>query len=473
MYSVSGYASMPVSPFPHFAVPGAAASHRSGGPDVRSQASGGSGEGSGSGVASRNQANEHDESFEDLLRKRKAEEQKLPDDIRRKRASIRKAPSFPSEHEVQGKIEKFLQVILHVTSENNLSNEAAELFAQKKSHFAGRESTLYKCRVQNLKIKIRSTKDRIVAVMQGVAMSYYMYGLLITAKVAAEQSRSDYCHRNYEGIVHDPTFIDVFARKEVEFLDTLLNSAESEVYEAEFQIENEMQSKWKDNLQAAINRQEQTLAKVLLSIKDIQKQISDLGTAVGWDSAKKGAETEPSRSRRLSLVDNKGEEVQDLECEVGQQQEGSGAAEGKAKDPDRAAEIVSVESHRQSPDREVEEDPMDSENEEPASERQQKEVRQMTTQNDVSEVQDALSHGEHEKRPKISSKSDGKVHRSIYKRSSKEGRRIRESMDEIIQIRGGGRRGPESGGQDATNKLRVLSRHAAFIEKLFPKGKEV
>ncbi|VDL84145.1 unnamed protein product [Nippostrongylus brasiliensis] len=40
---------MPVSPFPHFAVPGAAASHRSGGPDVRSQASGGSGEGSGSG----------------------------------------------------------------------------------------------------------------------------------------------------------------------------------------------------------------------------------------------------------------------------------------------------------------------------------------------------------------------------------------------------------------------------------------
>ncbi|WKX96889.1 hypothetical protein Q1695_012940 [Nippostrongylus brasiliensis] len=46
---VSGYASMPVSPFPHFAVPGAAASHRSGGPDVRSQASGGSGEGSGSG----------------------------------------------------------------------------------------------------------------------------------------------------------------------------------------------------------------------------------------------------------------------------------------------------------------------------------------------------------------------------------------------------------------------------------------
>lgn len=46
---VSGYASMPVSPFPHFAVPGGAGSHRGAGPDVRSQASGGSGEGSGSG----------------------------------------------------------------------------------------------------------------------------------------------------------------------------------------------------------------------------------------------------------------------------------------------------------------------------------------------------------------------------------------------------------------------------------------
>ncbi|KAK6029877.1 domain found in Dishevelled, Egl-10, and Pleckstrin [Ostertagia ostertagi] len=46
---VSGYASMPVSPFPHFTVAGGAAAHRASGPDVRSQASGGSGEGSGSG----------------------------------------------------------------------------------------------------------------------------------------------------------------------------------------------------------------------------------------------------------------------------------------------------------------------------------------------------------------------------------------------------------------------------------------
>ncbi|KHJ94116.1 hypothetical protein OESDEN_05958 [Oesophagostomum dentatum] len=45
---VSGYASMPVSPYPHFSGPGAAVTHRAG-PDVRSQASGGSGEGSGSG----------------------------------------------------------------------------------------------------------------------------------------------------------------------------------------------------------------------------------------------------------------------------------------------------------------------------------------------------------------------------------------------------------------------------------------
>ncbi|EYC22739.1 hypothetical protein Y032_0016g2921 [Ancylostoma ceylanicum] len=46
---VSGYASMPVSPFPHFSAPGAPIVHRGAGPDVRSQASGGSGEGSGSG----------------------------------------------------------------------------------------------------------------------------------------------------------------------------------------------------------------------------------------------------------------------------------------------------------------------------------------------------------------------------------------------------------------------------------------
>ncbi|VDL84143.1 unnamed protein product [Nippostrongylus brasiliensis] len=77
-------------------------------------------------------------------------------------------------------------------------------------------------------MKIRFAKDKIVAAMHGAAMSYDMYGLLVSAKVATEQSRNDYCHRNYKGIVHDPTFIDEFARKEVEFLDTLLNSAESE-----------------------------------------------------------------------------------------------------------------------------------------------------------------------------------------------------------------------------------------------------
>ncbi|VDL80654.1 unnamed protein product [Nippostrongylus brasiliensis] len=355
-------------------------------------------------MASRDQAKKSDEQFEDLLRQRKAEERKLIEDIRRKRASIRKAPSFPSEHE-------------------------------KKSHFAGRESTLYKCRVQNVQMKIRFTKDKIVTAMQGVAMSYDMYGLLVTAKVATEQSRNDYCHRNYKGIVLDPTFINEFARKEVEFLDTLLKSAESEVYEADFQIASEEQSsvyeelmqaiaesqrymqemsskvdqnmsdsqqcksEWRNNLQAAINRQEQTLAEVLLSIKDIQKQISDLGAAARRDNAKRGAETEPPKRGRLSIVDDEGEEVRDLECETGLQKEGSGAAEY----------------------------------EEPASDRQQ---------NDDSEVQEVLNHDEPEKRPKLSSMSDGKVRRSIHKGSSKERRRIRERMDEIMEIFSGGRRGP-------------------------------
>ncbi|VDL84884.1 unnamed protein product [Nippostrongylus brasiliensis] len=161
--------------------------------------------------------------------------------------------------------------------------------------------------MQNLQMKIRFTKDKIVAAMQGVAMSYDVYGLLVTAK----------------------------------------------------------------------------------------KQISDLGTAAGRDRAKKGAETEPSKRRRLSIEDDEGEEVQDLKGEAGRQKGGSGAAEVKAKGSRRG-------------------DLLDLKYVEPASERLQKEVRQMAWQNDDSEVQEALIHSEQEKRLKVSSMSDGKVHRSIY-----------------------------------------------------------
>ncbi|VDM63066.1 unnamed protein product [Angiostrongylus costaricensis] len=88
---VSGYASMPVSPFPHFSVPGGSSAHRGAGPDVRSQASGGSGDGSGSG-------SDHKRflkiPFQTTIPQRLDE---LPSDLAASRQSFRMAMNHPYE----------------------------------------------------------------------------------------------------------------------------------------------------------------------------------------------------------------------------------------------------------------------------------------------------------------------------------------------------------------------------------------
>ncbi|KAK6756359.1 hypothetical protein RB195_014645 [Necator americanus] len=183
--------------------------------------------------------NTHDQSYEELLRRRKEEEQRLIEQLRYKRACVRLAPTLPTEREVQRKIKQLVRLILHIMRSNNLSNECAELFGQRPTLFAKREATLYKYKVQNLQMRAQCTREKIISTVQGMAMSYEAYGFLILAKSVPESSRTDFYDQEVDGISLEPAFVNEFTKKELEFLDELQKSIETEMHEAIKQIENE------------------------------------------------------------------------------------------------------------------------------------------------------------------------------------------------------------------------------------------
>ncbi|VDL78450.1 unnamed protein product [Nippostrongylus brasiliensis] len=140
----------------------------------------------------------NNETYDDLFKKRKAEEQRLINELRRKRACVRLAPALPSEDDVQTKIKQFVRSVLYVTKSNQLQDVAAELFAQKPHFFARREAALYKCKVENLRMTVQGIIEKIRGAAEAVSMSYDTYELLILAKTAAEESRAKFFNEDVD-----------------------------------------------------------------------------------------------------------------------------------------------------------------------------------------------------------------------------------------------------------------------------------
>ncbi|EYC24870.1 hypothetical protein Y032_0013g2148 [Ancylostoma ceylanicum] len=140
------------------------------------------------------------ESYEELLRKRKAEERKLINEPRYKRSCVRLAPTLPTEEQVQRKIKQFLKLIINITRTNTFADECTEICGQRLTFFAKREGTLYKCKMQNLHMKAQYTKEKILGALQGLVMAFEKYGFLIMAKDASEESRQDFYHQEVEGV---------------------------------------------------------------------------------------------------------------------------------------------------------------------------------------------------------------------------------------------------------------------------------
>ncbi|KAK5967269.1 hypothetical protein GCK32_019066, partial [Trichostrongylus colubriformis] len=208
-----------------------------------------------------------DGTLEEQIKKRKAEEIRLIEQLRWKRACVRLMPTLPTEEEVQKKIQKFLELILTITRSNNLKEESAKLFAQRLTLFAKREGTLYKCKVQNIQMEVQFVKERILSAVQGMAMCNETYGLLVLAKVATEESKGRFYDQSHDGIPLEPAFVNEFVGKEIEFLDELLRRIDTELCEASQQIANEDHGSIYENIL-------QTMAQFQKSLEQLDKTFS-------------------------------------------------------------------------------------------------------------------------------------------------------------------------------------------------------
>ncbi|WKY11884.1 hypothetical protein Q1695_003448 [Nippostrongylus brasiliensis] len=155
------------------------------------------------------------ETYDDPFKKRKAEKQRLISELRRKRACARLACAFPTEDDVQRKIERFVRSVPHITESNQLQDVAAEHFAQKLHFFARGEAAWYKCKVENLSMTVQRITEKIRGAAEAVTMSYDTNELLILAETAPEEYRANFLNQDVEGVALDLAFVGDFNRKEL------------------------------------------------------------------------------------------------------------------------------------------------------------------------------------------------------------------------------------------------------------------
>ncbi|VDO44717.1 unnamed protein product [Haemonchus placei] len=271
--------------------------------------------------------NKNDEGLEEIVKKRKAEEGRLIEQLRWKRACVRLMPALPTEKEVQGKIKKFLELILTITRTNNLADQSAEIFGERLTLFAKREGTLYKCKVQNMQMKVQFVKERILSAMQGMAMCNETYGLLVLANVATEKSKERFYRQSHDGIPIEPAFVNEFVKKEIDFLDELQQRIDTELHESSQQIANEdhesvyesiLQTMVQfqntmDHLDKSLNsqlqRQRETLEQLGYSIEAIQREFEYFRSVTKGidDEVDKGETNDETQSKQ-----SEGEVLQDL-----------------------------------------------------------------------------------------------------------------------------------------------------------------
>ncbi|RCN42145.1 hypothetical protein ANCCAN_11887 [Ancylostoma caninum] len=135
-------------------------------------------------------------------------------------------------------------------------HEGTELRGSRPLLFANREATLYKCRAEKIQMSANNLKERILGAAQGLKMSYEIYDLLVIAGSASKDSRTGFYRSDLSGVSVDPAFTDEYVRKELDFIDELMQRIANEVREAELQkaVEEKCNTLKKD-----MERQEQAL----------------------------------------------------------------------------------------------------------------------------------------------------------------------------------------------------------------------
>ncbi|KAK6030328.1 Tas retrotransposon peptidase A16 [Ostertagia ostertagi] len=87
---------------------------------------------------------------DEFSKKRRAEEHKLIEEIRRKRACVRKMQVFPSEEIIQSKIRNFVKSIVLIVTSSCLSDKHAHIRGNKPQYLAHMRAALYKAHLENI-----------------------------------------------------------------------------------------------------------------------------------------------------------------------------------------------------------------------------------------------------------------------------------------------------------------------------------
>ncbi|KAK6730853.1 hypothetical protein RB195_007364 [Necator americanus] len=91
------------------------------------------------------------------------------------------------------------------------------------------EATLYKSRIEIMRLEACNIMERIRNAGEGLAMTYDLYKLLIHAEDASEGSQEEFHQREEEGVLMDPKFTMDFVRKELDFVDNFKLQVDTEI----------------------------------------------------------------------------------------------------------------------------------------------------------------------------------------------------------------------------------------------------
>nr|CDJ82469.1 unnamed protein product [Haemonchus contortus] len=215
-------------------------------------------------------------SFEDLRKKRKAQEQKLIEDLKYKRSCIRTAPTLPSEKEVQKKIRTFVKQIIRITRTNDALDTFTKVQGSRPVLYARREATLYRAKVENVWTNTSHMKECFRSAAESLAMCYETYKLLMVAESASKKSRDKFFAEDVEGLNLDPTITSDYVRKEMDFFDEIMGTMETELKNAEIQISNEDHPNAMAELKQMIINVQACVDSAVSTLQQQEKEITEL-----------------------------------------------------------------------------------------------------------------------------------------------------------------------------------------------------
>ncbi|KAK5980652.1 hypothetical protein GCK32_019631 [Trichostrongylus colubriformis] len=215
--------------------------------------------------------------LEELRKKRKAQEQRLIDELKYKRTCLRGAPTLPSEAEVQRKIRTFVKEIMRITKKNNFLDTFTKTKALQPALYARGEAALYRAKMESVWLQTSHGRECFRSAAEALAMCYETYKFLIVAESATRKTRDDFFAEDEDGLSLDPGITSDYVRREMDFFDEVLGTMQTEIRNAEIQISNEDHPNAMAELKQMISNMQST---VDVAVNALQQETKDLARNV-------------------------------------------------------------------------------------------------------------------------------------------------------------------------------------------------